>query len=314
MFVISQRELCLWVRWRLRDQTNGCVIVTVLRIAIPNKGRLNQNSVRLMNRIGFPVPDSNSRTLIAEFGKGRYQILLARAQDIPEFVEMGVADLGITGLDLVLEANRRVERVMDLDYGRCRLVVAVPDESKVNEAAQIEDGCTVATTFPKLTSEYFSGIGKDVKIASVSGATEMTPQIGLADVITDLTETGSTLKLNHLREVGVIMESVAVLVANPASLKSKRGRVDEVTSAIDSVIGASRKRYMMANVPKDTLSNLESLVPGVSGPTIMNIIGRDDLVAIHAVVNEDEVNGIIAVLKEIGGTGILIVPIERMVL
>lgn len=288
--------------------------MTVLRIAIPNKGRLNQGSVRLMNRIGFPVPDSNSRTLIAEFGKGRYQILLARAQDIPEFVEMGAADLGITGLDLMLETSRDVERVRDLDYGKCRLVVAVPDESNVTEATQIEDGCTVATTFPNLTGEYFSKIGKSVKVVSVTGATEVTPQIGLADVITDLTETGSTMKLNHLREVGVVMESVAVLIANPASLESKRGRVEEVTSAIDSVIGASRKRYMMANVPKATLANLESLIPGVSGPTIMNIIGRDDMVAIHAVVNEDEVNGIIAVLKEIGGTGILIVPIERMVL
>jgi ATP phosphoribosyltransferase len=288
--------------------------MTVLRIAIPNKGRLNQNSVRLMNSIGFPVPDSNSRTLIAEFGKGRYQILLARAQDIPEFVEMGVADLGITGLDLVLEAERDVERVIDLNYGRCRLVVAVPDESSVREASEVEDGCTVATTFPRLTKEYFSKLGKDVKVASVTGATEVTPQIGLADVITDLTETGSTLKLNHLKEVGVVLESVAVLIANPKSKESKKGRIQEVTSAIESVIAAAKKRYLMANVPKKTLPNLENLIPGVSGPTIMNIIGRDDLVAIHAVVSEDAVNGIIAVLKEIGGTGILIVPIERMVL
>jgi len=288
--------------------------LTVLRIAVPNKGRLNQSSVRLMNRIGFPISDSNSRTLIAEFGKGRYQILLARAQDIPEFVEMGVADLGITGLDLVLETNRSVERLRTLDYGTCRLVVAVPDESDVTDAAQIEDGCTVATSFPNLTQEYFSNIGKNVKIATVTGATEMTPQIGLADVITDLTETGSTLKLNHLKEVGVVMESVAVLIGNQAALEAKAGRVEEITSAIDSVIAASRKRYLMANVPKDTLANLENLIPGVSGPTIMNIIGREDLVAIHAVVSEDAVNGIIAVLKEIGGTGILIVPIERMVL
>ena len=288
--------------------------MTVLRIAIPNKGRLNQRSVRLMNRIGFPVSDSNSRTLIAEFGKGRFQILLARAQDIPEFVEMGVADLGITGLDLVLETNRSVERVRTLDYGKCRLVVAVPDESDVTDATQIEDGCTVATSFPSLTREYFSNIGKNVKIAVVTGATEVTPQIGLADVITDLTETGSTLKLNHLREVGVVMESVAVLIGNQAALEAKAGRVGEVTSAIDSVIAASRKRYLMANVPKDTLANLENLIPGVSGPTIMNIIGREDMVAIHAVVSEYAVNGIIAVLKEIGGTGILIVPIERMVL
>ena len=288
--------------------------MTALRIAVPNKGRLNQRSVKLMNRIGFAVPDSNSRTLIAEFGKGRYQILLARAQDIPEFVEMGVADLGITGLDLVLETESDVERLRDLDYGECRLVVAVPDESSVTDSSEIEEGCTVATAFPRLTKEYFDKIGKKVDIASVTGATEVTPQIGLADVITDLTETGSTLKLNHLKEVGVVLESVAVLIANRESLEASGSRIDEVVSAVDSVIAASKKRYLMANVPKATLPNLETLIPGVSGPTIMNIIGRDDLVAIHAVVSEEAVNGIIAVLKEVGGTGILIMPIERMVL
>jgi ATP phosphoribosyltransferase len=288
--------------------------LTLLRIAIPNKGRLNQPAVRLMNRIGFPVPDSNSRTLIAEFRNGRYQILLARAQDIPEFVEMGVADLGITGLDLILETKRDIARIRELDFGRCRLVVAVPDESDVGDASEVKDGSTVATSFPRLTEEYFKGLGKDVTIATVSGATEMTPQIGLADVITDLTETGSTLKLNHLKEVGLVLDSVAVLVANTSSMSTKSSRIEEITSAIDSVIGASRKRYLMANVPRTMLPNLESLLPGISGPTIMNIIGRDDIVAIHAVVNDDEVNGIIAVLKDIGGTGILICPIERMVL
>lgn len=288
--------------------------MTSLRIAVPNKGRLNQSSIRLMNRIGFPVPETGSRTLIAEFNQGRYQVLFARAQDIPEFIEMGVADLGITGLDLILETNRDVRRVRDLDFGKCRLVVAVPDKSPIENASQVEDGCTVATSFPRLTEEYFKKLGKKVKIACVTGAAEVTPRIGLADVITDLTETGSTLKLNHLREVGVIMESKATLIANETSASEKEQRIEEVTSAIDSVIGAARKRYLMANVPRETLGNLETLLPGISGPTIMNIIGREDMVAIHAVVNDDEVNGIIAVLKEIKGTGILICPIERMVL
>ena len=285
-----------------------------MRIAIPNKGRLSQPAVKLMNSIGLPMPDSGSRTLIAEFRKGRYQILLARAQDIPEFIEMGVADLGITGLDLMLETAMDVSKVMELDFGRCRLVAAVPEESKIMDASEVKDGSTVATAFPQLTKMYFEKLGKKVKIAGVTGATEVAPKIGLADVITDLTETGSTLKLNNLREVGVMLDSVAVLVANKESLEKKKERIQEIVSAIDSVIGASRKRYLMANVPRSTLPNLETLLPGVSGPTIMDIIGRKDMVAIHAVVNEDEVNGIIAILKDIGGTGILICPIERMVL
>ncbi len=302
----------LWDVGGPADQGDGAV--STLRIALPNKGRLNSSSVKLMNRVGFPVPDSNSRTLLAEFGKGRYQVLMARAQDIPEFVEMGAADMGITGLDLVMETKRDVERLMDLDFGRCRLVVAVPEESEVTEASQVPDGSAVATSFPNLTREYFAGLGRRVEPAEVSGATEVAPRIGLADVIVDLTETGSTLKLNHLREVGLVLESVAVLVVNPRSLKEKRLSIEEVTSAFASVMNASRKRYIMANVPKDRLDTLDTLVPGVSGPTVMNIIGREDLVAIHAVTNEDEINGVIAMLKSIGATGILVMPIDRMVM
>jgi ATP phosphoribosyltransferase len=288
--------------------------VSVLRIALPNKGRLNNSAIKLMNRIGLPVPESNSRTLLAEYGKGRYQVLMARAQDIPEFVEMGAADLGITGLDLVLETRTKVERLMDLDFGRCKLVVAVPEESEVQDVAGVPDGCTVATSFPNLTRDFFSKLGKDVDTAEVSGATEVAPRIGLADVITDLTETGSTLKLNHLREIGVVLDSIAVLIANPRSLEEKKMRVEEVTSALESVMNASKKRYLMANVPKERLQSLDSLLPGVSGPTVMTIMGRDDLVAIHAVVNMDEVNGVIAMLKGVGATGILVMPIDRMVL
>lgn len=288
--------------------------MTMVRIALPNKGRLNQSAIRLMNKIGFPVPDSSNRTLLAEFGKGRYQVLLARAQDIPEFVEMGAADLGITGLDIVMETGRKVEMVMDLDFGRCRLVVAAPDDSEIKDLQGVKDGCTVATCFPNLTKAYFSKMGKNVQIAEVSGATEVAPQVGLADIITDLTETGSTLKLNHLKEIGVVLESRAVLIANGKSMREKKERIEEVTGAVESVMNASNKRYLMANVPKASLPNLKTLLPGVAGPTVMNIIGRDDVVAIHAVTNEDEINGVITMLKSIGATGILVIPIERMVM
>lgn len=288
--------------------------MTMVRIALPNKGRLNQSAIRLMNKIGFPVPDSSNRTLLAEFGKGRYQILLARAQDIPEFVEMGAADLGITGLDLVMETGRSVEMVMDLDFGKCRLVVAVPEDSEIEDVAGVRDGCTVATCFPNLTKTFFSKMGRDVQIAEVSGATEVAPQVGLAEIITDLTETGSTLKLNHMKEIGIVLASRAVLIGNAKSMVDKRERIEEVTEAIQSVMNASRKRYLMANVPKASLPNLRTLLPGVAGPTVMNIIGREDVVAIHAVTNEDEINGVITMLKSIGATGILVIPIERMVI
>ncbi len=288
--------------------------MTTVRIALPNKGRLNQSAIKLMNRIGFPVPDSSNRTLLAEFGKGRYQILLARAQDIPEFVELGAADLGITGLDLVMETARKVETLMNLDFGKCRLVVAVPDDSPTMRVGDVKDGSTVATSFPHLTKAFFTKLGKNIELAEVSGATEVAPQVGLADVITDLTETGSTLKLNHLKEIGVILESSAVLIGNAKAVAEKKERVEEITSAIESVMNASKKRYLMANVPRAVLPQLSTLLPGVSGPTVMNIMGREDMVAIHAVANEDEVNGVITMLKGVGATGILVIPIERMVI
>lgn len=288
--------------------------MTTVRIALPNKGRLNQSAIGLMNNVGFSMPDSSNRTLLAEFGKGRYEVLLARAQDIPEFVGMGAADLGITGLDLVAETGCDVENLMLLDFGRCRLVVAVSEDSPLDSPEQIEEGSTVATCFPNLTRTFFKTLGKTVRIAEVTGATEVAPKVGLADVITDLTETGSTLKLNHLKEIGLILESRAVLIANSKSMIEKRARIEEFTSALESVMNASRKRYLLANIPKGSLPNLGTLLPGISGPTIMNIMGRDDLVAIHAVTNEDEINGVITMLKSIGATGILVMPIERMVL
>jgi len=147
----------------------------------------------------------------------------------------------------------------------------------------------------------------------MTGATELAPQIGIADLITDLTETGSTLKMNHLREIATVLKSEAVLIANKRSMKAERGEINEISSAISSVLGAKRKRYIMANVPQKALKDLPMVLPGISGPTVMNIIGRKDVVAVHAVVNEDSVNGIITVLKSIGATGILVLPIERLI-
>ncbi len=287
----------------------------VVTLALPSKGQLEEGTLQFLASCGLRVDKANPRQYQAEMpALPQVQVLFQRAEDVVTQVAVGTADLGITGLDLVRETNRRVETLMELDFGRCRLVVAVPEDSPVQDVSQVRDGCTVATCFPNLTKAFFEGVGKRIELAEVSGATEVAPQIGLADVITDLTETGSTLKLNHLREIGVILESVAVLIANGRSVAEKKTRIEEVTSAIRSVMSASKKRYLMANVPKASLQNLKTLIPGVSGPTVMNIMGRDDMVAIHVVVNEDEVNGVITMLKSIGGTGILVVPIDRMVL
>jgi len=285
----------------------------VLSIALPNKGRLSGKAVSILNKIGFGIPEDTGRTLMMNIGKGRYRVLFARADDISEFVETGAADIGITGLDLLLESRKKVETLMPLGFGKCRLVLAVPETSNVNSAKDVPNDSKVATSFPNITKGYFEKLGKRVEIVPVTGAAELAPHIGVADFITDLTETGSTLKMNHLRDIGTIIDSQAMLIANKKSIEEKKEEIEEIKSAITSVLNAKKKRYVMANVPKAKLNELPMLLPGISGPTIMNIIGREDVVAVHAVVNEDDINGIVTMLKSIGATGILVLPIERLI-
>lgn len=284
----------------------------MVKIAIPNKGRLSEEAIKLLRNIGLKI-QVGERRLFLESAK--YQILFVRAQDIPAFVEKGVADLGITGLDQVLESGKKIKKLLDLNFGYCRLAVAVPESSKIKAVRDIPSNSTVATSFPRLTKKYFEKERKKVSVVQVRGAVEVTPRIGVADLITDLVETGSTLKVNHLREIATILSSRAVVIGNKQSLaqKEKSTKLQELLSALASVTSAQGKRYLMANVPAKALEEVKALVPGISGPTIMNIMGTKKLVAIHAVVNESEINGVIAVLKRLGATGVLVTPIERMV-
>lgn len=286
--------------------------MTIVKLAVPNKGRLSEGSVGILRKIGLALNGPADRRLVAEIGKGRYQVLFVSAKDIPEYVAQGAADAGITGMDLVDEMGRDVKALLTLDYGHCRLVVAGPEDG-IGGVGEIPEGATVATAFPNLATRFFRDQDRSVKIVAVSGAAEATPHVGLADYIVDLVETGSTLKVNRLRPLATILQSQAVLIANRQSLQAKAMEMRELLAALESVVMAARRRYLMANVPTARLEEVRSIVPGVSGPTVMPLAGRDDMVAIHAVVAEEEVNGIIVVLKELGATGILVVPIERMV-
>ncbi len=288
-----------------------------LRIAIPNKGRLAEGSLGVLRQIGLRVASAreDDRRLYAHLAD-KYSVLFVRAADIPEFVRTGVVDCGITGHDLVAESGKNVAELLDLHFGHCRLVVAAPDDSPAQSIGDVPEGALVATAFPNLTSAFFAKHAKHVRIVPITGAAEITPQLGVADLITDLVETGSTLALHRLREIGTVLTSTATFIGNPAALEDpKRGaRMRELVGSLESVVHAQRKRYLMANLPRSRLEEVRALIPGVSGPTIMNLMGKDDWVAVHAVVSEDEVNGIIACLKGMGATGILVLPIERMVL
>jgi ATP phosphoribosyltransferase len=285
-----------------------------LRIAIPNKGRLNEDALRLLQDIGLKVRGSGTRTLLASVAGGRYQILFARAQDIPEFVDIGASDLGITGLDLVMEYGRPVPRLLDLDFGRCRLIAAVPEGSSIRSLDDLPANARVATVFPRLAAAFFAKRKAKVTVIPVSGAAEVTPSIGVADLIVDLMESGSTLRQNHLVMLDVLLDSQAVLIGNAGARRKRAAEVEELVSAVRSVIEARARRYLMANVPRKALAKVQALLPGITGPTVMNLLGRPGWVAVHAVTQEDRINGLIPALRKAGAEGILVLPIERIVI
>ncbi|MBI4522169.1 MAG: ATP phosphoribosyltransferase [Gemmatimonadetes bacterium] len=285
----------------------------MLRIALPNKGRLAEEARSLFDRAGLYAEFREGRSLVASVGPG-LEALFVRAQDIPEFVADGAADVGVTGLDLIRELDRAVDELLDLEFGRCRLVVAVTEDSGIRDAAQIAAGTRVATSFPRLALAFFHARMIPVEIVPVSGATEIAPHLGVAAVVVDLVSTGSTLRVNGLREVATIVESTARLVANPgARHEVEKGRtITELVAALESVIRAEHKRYLMANVPRAALDRVKDVLPGISGPTIVDIMDHGEMVAAHSVVDASEVYRTIARLKELGAEGILVTRIERL--
>jgi ATP phosphoribosyltransferase len=284
----------------------------MLRIALPNKGRLTDGARELLERAGLPI-DAPERALQASLG-GEFLALFVRAADIPEFVADGAAHLGVTGRDLLEESGRPLHVLLDLGFGRCRLAVAARDESAIGSASDVPPGTRVATAFPRTAAAYFESIGREVTIVAVSGAAENAPHLGVADVIVDLVSTGSTLKVNGLREVDTILESTALLVCRPTLLERPETEraARELATALESVLRAQDKRYLMANVPRRALDEVRSILPGISGPTVVDVLDGGEHVAAHAVVDAREVYRVIAELKRIGGEGILVTRIERL--
>ena len=239
--------------------------------------------------------------------------MFVRAQDIPGFIAAGAIDMGITGLDELAESGHELVNALNLEFGYCHLSVAVPEESGITDASQIKDGSRIATSFPNLTKRYFESMGKDVSVIVVTGAAEIMPYLGISDYIVDLVSTGSTLKMNRLREVGTIVESQAAVITSESALAEHSVKIQEIVDSIKSVIIAEEKKYLMANIPRDKLAEAEAIIPGMDGPTILEVAGNADFVAVHAVVDSDKVFHTINELKKIGARGILTTPIERLV-
>ena len=220
----------------------------------------------------------------------------------------------MTGADLVAESGREVREVLDLDFGRCRLALAVREDSPIRAASDVPAGTRVATSFPRIAKTFFDSVDIPIEITPVSGAAEIAPHLGVADVIVDLVSTGSTLRVNGLREVETLMESSARLVASPRALDDvgAGSEIRDLATALESVLRAQEKRYLMTNVPRARLEEVREVIPGLSGPTIVEVLDSGEWVAAHAVVDADQVYQTITRLKDLGAEGILVTRIERL--
>ncbi|WP_330630400.1 ATP phosphoribosyltransferase [Halocatena halophila] len=280
-----------------------------MRVAVPNKGRLHDPTVELLERAGLQLVDGADRKLYADTVDPEITVLLARAADIPAYVEDGAAAVGITGLDQAREADAELVELLELGYGQCELVLAAPEASAISTVADLE-GKTVATEFPRVTRRFFTDRGVEPTIVEVSGATELTPHVDIADAIVDITSTGTTLRMNKLEIVEPVLESSVRLFGRADA--ANKPKVQQLRTALQSVLAAADKRYLMMNVPEAELETIRAVIPGMGGPTVMNIAGEDD-VAVHAVVDEEQVFETIAKLRSHGAHDILVTEIERLV-
>jgi ATP phosphoribosyltransferase len=281
-----------------------------MRIALPNKGRLHEPALDLLERAGVEVVDGADRKLYADTVRPEISVLYARAADIPEYVADGAAEVGITGLDQVREADPEgVLDLLDLEFGRCKLVLAAPEDGDIDTVADLA-GKTVATEFPTVARNYFADTGVDPEIVEVTGATELTPHVDMADAIIDITSTGTTLRVNRLAVIDTVLESSVHLFAREDAADGEI--VEQLVTAFRAVLAAEGKRYLMLNAPREDLEEIEDTIPGLGGPTVMDVAG-DDMVAVHAVVEEGDVFDTVADLKAAGASGILVTEIERLV-
>ncbi len=280
-----------------------------MRIAVPNKGRLHDPTIDLLERAGLHIENGAERKLHADTVDPEVSILYVRAADIPEYVADGAADLGITGLDQAHESGHDLADLLDLDFGRCRLVLAAPEDGDI-DAVEDLTGRTVATEFPTIAREYFAGTGVDPEIVEVTGATELTPHVEMADAIIDITSTGTTLRVNRLGILDEVLESSARLFAREEVVEDEK--TEQIRTALASVLSAEGKRYLMLNAPEEHLDEIREVIPGMGGPTVMDIAGGE-MVAVHAVVDERDVFETTTRIKELGASDILVTEIERLI-
>jgi ATP phosphoribosyltransferase len=280
-----------------------------LRLAIPNKGRMLEPTIALLRDSGLDFEDG-TRALVTRVSTFPLDILSVRTDDIAEFVADGVADLGITGTNLLHEADVDLPVHLELGYGRCRLEVAVPNDSPARVLTDLA-GRRIATSHPNSTRRAFADRGIDIEVATISGAVEVAPRLGLADGIVDLVSTGSTLVMNGLRSIAVLLSSQAIVVGPRTPDAGRAGLAAELVTMLGAVVAGRRVKYLMMNAPRTALEAIEDILPGLDSPSVIPL-AHEDMVAVHAVVPSDQVHAILSRLRAAGASGILVVPVEKL--
>lgn len=280
-----------------------------VRLAVPNKGRLQQPTATMLEQGGFSY-EKTERALAVPVRNMDLEVLFVRTDDVAEFVADGVADLGITGIDLLTESGMKLEIIERLGFGHCRLTAAVPRVSDIDTLEGLE-GARIATSHPATTQRFFDDRGIGITTVPLSGSVEVAPKLDIADAVVDLVSSGSTMLINDLRPISDILESEAVLVGREG-MSEANGTIGQVILTIQSVVAARRKRYVLMNAPRDAVATLERLIPGFEAPTVIPL-AHDGMVAVHSVVDSARLSQVLPQLKEAGASGILVLPIDQLI-
>jgi ATP phosphoribosyltransferase len=283
----------------------------MLRIAVQSKGRLFDETLNLLTEADIKI-SASKRTLLIQASNFPLEVLYLRDDDIPQSVEGGVADIGIVGENEVAERGADVEIISRLGFSKCRLSLAVPKEAEYTDLKWFNKR-RIATSYPNILRNFLTQNGLQADIHVITGSVEISPGIGLSDAIFDIVSSGSTLISNNLREVEVVMKSEAVLVGNRKMDAEKHRILNEMLFRFKAVSSAQDKKYVMMNAPKDKLKEIAAVLPGIKSPTVIPL-ADENWCSIHTVLEEQRFWEIIGKLKELGAQGILVSPIEKMIL
>jgi ATP phosphoribosyltransferase len=284
----------------------------MLRLAIQKSGRLSEDCLALLRDAGISLNSSPSRLLRTQASNFPLEVIFVRDDDIPEYVEGGVVDIGIVGENVLLETRKNVQTVERLGFGKCRLSIALLKNTPYSGPQSLEN-LRIATSYTRILEHWLDAQNIHAEIHEISGSVEITPSLGLADAIFDIVSTGSTLLANGLREVQTVLESEALLVAHPGLSPEKRDILDRLLFRIHANRNARQHRYILMNVPNERIALVSSLIPGMKSPTVLPL-AQPGWSSLHSVVPEATFWDVLEQLKSAGAEGILVVPIERMIL